>query len=132
MLPKLPKYPDGEFLGTLLCKGQRTTTEAYRDGYDRIFGKKSLPHGRDREKVTMTIEKMPPESEEEIDKWLDEMAAKREEIPNLIKDRPFRLRFDRPQTATEALCPCTGCPVHQPDENDCNDCAFPDFPEEEI
>ena len=30
----------------LLCDAQKGTTPAYRDGYERTFGKKPLPHGR--------------------------------------------------------------------------------------
>ena len=30
----------------LLCDGQKGTNPAYREGYDRIFGKKPLPHGK--------------------------------------------------------------------------------------
>ena len=44
----------------LLCDAQKGTNPAYREGYDRIFGKKPLPHGRRDEDVAKQKENRDP------------------------------------------------------------------------
>lgn len=57
-LPKYGKHPN------LYCRGQRAHTDAFREGHERTFGRKPLPHGKDR---LRDFEKTQPQMRDEVE-----------------------------------------------------------------